>query len=485
MKKAILLIRVSTIAQDLVQQTNKVMEHAIADGYARENIIVIEEKESGIKLKEEERLGLNRMKQHIETDTEIDCIYVYELSRLSRRANISYSIREYLINHNIQLICLNPYFKMLDDNGKLSESGNLMWGIFVSLSENEMSIKRERFRRGIEHKKMLGKHHTGRVLFGYATEKDGTFIPHPENAECVRLCYQLYLSGKYSTRTLGIELQQRGYYEKQSVFTLKNNVQGILRNIEYTGIGGKPQLVSKSDFEKVQEKLKSNRNSEYRVTRKALCKGLLYDKNKGYRLTYNAAGQSYFNTPRKCIWIGQSVIDPIVWDYAKKQHIKFHSDDKHKLFRQLGDEHKIWNKKEMVCVDKIRKLNERIDYIEERLIMGKISESKANDLEQKIKDEISMWESKREQAHTMKTEKMKQVVDMTSWNKNPLDYEAMDIDERCNVVNEVIQVIWCWKPVRTELVVEIHNKLFNRKHTIYINSYHKTVLDEKDEPLKI
>lgn len=45
MKKAILMVRVSTAAQDLAQQTNKMMEHAIADGYARENIIVIEEKE--------------------------------------------------------------------------------------------------------------------------------------------------------------------------------------------------------------------------------------------------------------------------------------------------------------------------------------------------------------------------------------------------------------------------------------------------------
>ena len=39
------MVRVSTAAQDLAQQTNKMMEHAIADGYARENIIVIEEKE--------------------------------------------------------------------------------------------------------------------------------------------------------------------------------------------------------------------------------------------------------------------------------------------------------------------------------------------------------------------------------------------------------------------------------------------------------
>ena len=75
-KKAILLVRVSTYAQDLEQQTIKVREAALKDGYLPENIIAIEETESGRKLKEDERLGLIRMKQCIENDSSIDCVYI-------------------------------------------------------------------------------------------------------------------------------------------------------------------------------------------------------------------------------------------------------------------------------------------------------------------------------------------------------------------------------------------------------------------------
>lgn len=477
MKKCILLIRVSTLAQDLQQQTDKVREQAILDGYLPENIIPIEEKESGIKLKEEERLGLNRMKQCIEADSEIDCVYIYELSRLSRRSAVLYSVREYLIEHKIQLICLNPFFKMLDENGKLSESSNLLFGIFSSMSENEMMIKKARFARGIERKKQLGKHHTGRILFGYATEKDGTFIKHPENGRVVQLCFELYLTGKYSTRKLALELQERGYFKQCTIFTAKNNVQNILHNEEYTGSTGKPQLVSKKDFESVLGMMKKNRNSEYRVSHNAICKGLLVDREKGYRLTLNAAAQSYFNTPRKCIWVGQSVVDPIVWEYAMKEHRKFHSMDRDKLRKQLAGKMKILNEKKLVARKKIDELKKRIDMIEERLIMGKISSKKADDLESKVYDEIKLLEALIEQKRSKVKSLAKQINELTdNENKKSMDYDTLTLVVKCGIVKEVIEVIYCWKPKRTELCLEIHNKLTGEICTYHLNSYHKKIL---------
>jgi len=66
--KAILLVRVSTKTQDFDEQERAIYEMAIKDGYSPDDIIPICEKESGIKLSEEERAGLNRMKELIETD---------------------------------------------------------------------------------------------------------------------------------------------------------------------------------------------------------------------------------------------------------------------------------------------------------------------------------------------------------------------------------------------------------------------------------
>ena len=53
--KAILLVRVSTKAQDFDEQEREIYNMAIKDGYLPECIIPVCEKESGIKLAEEER----------------------------------------------------------------------------------------------------------------------------------------------------------------------------------------------------------------------------------------------------------------------------------------------------------------------------------------------------------------------------------------------------------------------------------------------
>ena len=107
MDRAIILSRVSTQQQDLTQQTDEVLREVHKDGFSDDNIIIIEDKESAIKLSEEERRGLNRMKCEINEDPNIKCVYIYELSRLSRRQLVLFSIRDYLVERNIQLICLN------------------------------------------------------------------------------------------------------------------------------------------------------------------------------------------------------------------------------------------------------------------------------------------------------------------------------------------------------------------------------------------
>ena len=148
MRRAIVLSRVSTLQQDLRQQTEEILREVYKDGYKKEEVIVIEDKESAIKLSEEERRGLNKLKEHIRTDPTITAVYIYELSRLSRRQLVLFSIRDFLIEHNIQLIYLKPYFRLLEPDGKMSQTGSLMFSIFSSMSESEMALVKERMMRG-------------------------------------------------------------------------------------------------------------------------------------------------------------------------------------------------------------------------------------------------------------------------------------------------------------------------------------------------
>ena len=65
--KAIVLVRVSTERQHLDEQREEVVAMAKHDGYDDSNIILIENKESAIKIKDEtESLGLTKLFQLIE-----------------------------------------------------------------------------------------------------------------------------------------------------------------------------------------------------------------------------------------------------------------------------------------------------------------------------------------------------------------------------------------------------------------------------------
>ena len=78
MKKVILLVRVSTEQQSYNEQANDLIRKAKELGYNDSDMIIIAEKESGIKLKESERKGINEMKSHIEKGG-VDRVLIWEL----------------------------------------------------------------------------------------------------------------------------------------------------------------------------------------------------------------------------------------------------------------------------------------------------------------------------------------------------------------------------------------------------------------------
>ena len=80
MKKCIIFARCSTLQQFTEGQTDVLRKWAEQCGYKPAQQIIIEEQESEIKLKEEERLGINKMKKHIESDPDIDYLFGNEVS---------------------------------------------------------------------------------------------------------------------------------------------------------------------------------------------------------------------------------------------------------------------------------------------------------------------------------------------------------------------------------------------------------------------
>jgi len=85
--KCIILGRVSTLIQSIILQTEAKKKQAIADGY--KNIIVIEDKESAVKLDEVSRLGHTRFKNTTPSN-QLLCIRVVA-NRLQTRSELKHS----------------------------------------------------------------------------------------------------------------------------------------------------------------------------------------------------------------------------------------------------------------------------------------------------------------------------------------------------------------------------------------------------------
>lgn len=88
--KAIVFVRVSSNAQDLVPQRIEVLDYA-KRFYAEDEIAIVEGKESAIKLSEERRKTLKEMKEIIAEYPSVEQIFCFALDRISRRCEVRLS----------------------------------------------------------------------------------------------------------------------------------------------------------------------------------------------------------------------------------------------------------------------------------------------------------------------------------------------------------------------------------------------------------
>lgn len=481
--KAICLVRVSTGHQDLTSQTIKVKEEAIKDGYKEKDIIIIEDVESAVKLSEEERNGLNKMKQYIENDSSINCVYVYELSRISRRAGVVYSIRDYLINRHIQLIVMNPFFKMIKDDGTLNETSNLFFGIFGAMAENEGFLRKARIKKKLDKYKLEGKHTGGNIMFGYDTDHEHRYIPHKENAHIVREIFNMYVYKNMSIRAIAKELHERGVRlwtcntprATTSYLTMCTNVNNILHREEYTGSLNRPQIISRELFDKANNIMKHKTICVTRGKVDALLRGMIYNKENGLLLSANSCTNYYYSKRKAGPSISYECADKIVWDWIKEKHQQFKEMSDDQLMRHLKKESENIEKKIMHQYNRKMELLKSIDILEERIIVGKISSEKADELSDKMQKEIKELDDSyiglQEQRISI-VDRMRQLSNFT------LDIDNMCLDDKIELVHQMINKIYIERIDRTKCWFYIESKVLGiDEEKLMIDSYHKVRLN--------
>ena len=465
MKKVIVLSRVSSASQDLSQQTDEVLREVYKDGYTDSNIIIIEDTESAIKLSEEERHGLNKMKDHINNNPNIKCVYIYELSRLSRRQLVLFSIRDFLVERKIQLICLKPYFRLLEVNGEMSQTGSLMFSLFSSLSESEMMLKKERMMRGRRRNKELGRSVGGRPPFGYDVDKEKRYIINRSESVVISRIFNDYGYNNKSMKDIAIELREEGYFNS-SPNTLCLRIRTILNNPIYKGEFPYPQIISEELFSIVQQNI--SRYNENRITRRKepfLLKGLVCDSRTGYILSTNGAIDTYFSKHHSGVSIRRSNIDPVVWEHSKVMYERYVMN-KDKLLQQIRSAYKTTAKKISVVDQEIKDIATKLERVEESYILGRISKKKSEQLRTRLLEERKLKKNRREELVDLFIKKQSQrkclVIDT-------INEELLTHEDKVEIINKVVSIVMVEKPNPTYSIVKVYNRI---NSLVYIYEVH-------------
>ena len=402
--KCILLVRVSTEAQSYDEQEKELYDLAHFYGYKDKDISSIATKESAIKLDEEERFGLNRMKELLETG-EYDCVFAWEISRIARRKKILFSILEYLTSKGIQLIIKEPRIRLLKDDKTIDEGAETIFTLYAQLAESEMRNKIARFARAKKEGFNKGKYMGGKITLGYKVSEDGYWEIDEEGSKLVRLIFDMYISGEYSLTGLGKELKSRGYFKNLSVTSIKVEMSHLLKNPIYRGIRTSnniyPQIIDDDTWEQCCKKRKENRTRSKTKTPhlltpliRCICNASysvnLMDGTYSCRVKHNAVEKGLTHSPD----VNVNMIESLAWYVALQE---LHEDmvcKRSDAKKTYEEEIKVYNQKIAHSRELLEStMKRRSDLDENYFVHGRFTKEKYEELAQKQNDIIKTEQS--------------------------------------------------------------------------------------------
>lgn len=157
-----------------------------------------------------------------------DFIITKEISRFSRNTLDSIKYTQELLSYGVGVLFQS------DNINTLFPDSELRLTIMSSIAQDEVRKTSERvkfgFKRAIDNGVVLGSNN----IWGYRKD-EGTLVIHEEEAEIVRLIFDMYANEGVGIRTICTRLSEMGYTNKKGNPFSFSTVRGILSNPKYKG----------------------------------------------------------------------------------------------------------------------------------------------------------------------------------------------------------------------------------------------------------
>lgn len=410
-KKVIALIRTSTTKQEVESQKAELLEYIKADGVKDRDIIVVgHEGASAIKVDDAYRKNMNQVFELIDGGN-IAAVYAWAIDRIGRNEEVLMGFKNKLIKCGVQLNIKNPSLRLLDPDGTVNNGTELAFSLFATMAKQEMEGKKARFERAKRRNAEQGKYNGGKVHFGYAVNEEGKVIVNDEEAALVKLIFDLYNSGEYSTTTLTKELQNRGYTVRGKAVSL-HFVTNMLKStafIGYTEFKGVKRIyyriISDETFNEVKARLTANHKGD--ITRQSKhtylasklivcpeCGRHWFASNRSYTCIghkHHGKGLQGVETCPNGDSISVEWLDVAAWSVAKQCEMDY-------IYNFTEDKAEQAQKQMQVNAQKIETLKERISgmdarrqRIAEMYINGDISKSEQARQSEKVKADTAEY----------------------------------------------------------------------------------------------
>jgi DNA invertase Pin-like site-specific DNA recombinase len=242
MKRCIIFLRCSTEHQELESQKKETLEYAKSLGFD-DFIIIGKLGASAYKVNRLYLEMLNEMYHLIETDKTIEAVVVWHLNRLARNDKVAMEIKEFLINHKMQLFVKEPSLKLMKDNGIVDDGAELIFSIFATMSKQQAAELKVKSKRGKAKNRALHKHQGGAIPFGYTVDENKFVVPDPAQAPILSEIFDLYATGEYAYPELAEEINTRygTNIEKHSIYNF------LHRKLYYDGTMY-PPIITEAQF---------------------------------------------------------------------------------------------------------------------------------------------------------------------------------------------------------------------------------------------
>ncbi|EOS02678.1 hypothetical protein C799_00730 [Bacteroides thetaiotaomicron dnLKV9] len=250
MKKAAIYLRVSTTDQNYDRQEVELRTFAKMMDF--EIIHVFEEKKSAV-LKMDIREQLSEMRKLTKDD--VDRIFIWDITRLSRRAIDFINLVNEFAEKGICLHFKERNIITLGDDGKLDALTGMYLYLLGVFAQMDAENRKAMMKSGKENALLKGHSYTNIAPFGYYLENKHLYIKE-EEAKYVKQAFELYRDGKDTQYIADIFNANRVPLKsrRKDIVWVKGTISQLLKNTVYYGKGKLENIIKKKTEESPVEK---------------------------------------------------------------------------------------------------------------------------------------------------------------------------------------------------------------------------------------